>query len=1304
MDRDYRLTIPEEPLDRVPCKMTLEILDLAVGYPEDNSPVLRVLDLPECTFLQYPLLISRWGAFAYHEKTFVDTIEQDLVPFLPPTLSECVVQLRLYYGSTISGRLKGLIVGDLDDRTLLGASTRRVKTPLTGPLRDRDYMFWDRGEDLMGKRRRLRVSWGGRFPRENVEYGGKKPLRKTAKKVAKMAMATSTSSPSDGVRLLSFDGGGIRSITQALMIREIMHRVEEDHRLPSPPKVSDYFDMICGSGLGGLLAIMCGVFHMTGNQLVEEFVGLCKLLFSHDLDVEQRTTKLEQETRRLINTYISGGEERKIISQDNACKTFVCAASLHNAGHPRLFRTYRSRSNPSPDCTICEVIRATTALPGLFNPITIGDNHLSETFVGGELRCNNPTDELTKEAAREFNGRHVACIISIGSGHPGHLSLAEGLAELFHRIALDCERLNDDMERRFGNVPGVFWRLNVEQGLQNLASDLSNLDALVSHTYSYLQGSQIHRGIDNLLVDLVRRPGRTLAKMISGEVSSAPKLVGPKACPPPTQYFTGRQSQLEQLDGHFNSGIDECHVAVLYGMGGSGKTQIGLEFIRRNKSRFSNIYFIDTSSKLTLENDLAAIAVGSSDQPSVDDAFRILRSQRDEWLLFLDNADDPSFNLRPYISWSYGNVLITTRNRELRVHAPKCSIWVDRLDLEDAKKLLLRGLPGGDDSEEQDIAVALEFGCLALAITQARAFLAKGLCSISEYLPLYIQNRRRLLEHDSAQKIDDYRYSVYTTWTISFKKLSSNAALLLELLSCMHHDAIPSWIFQDAWEVYTEQHKDAVPQNLINFLSIFSTVDSTWDVLRFRTLIGELLSFSLLDFDQVQHIFSLHPLVQEWARSHSQRYQDNARTAQTLLSLATPIGDSILDNMRMRSLAPHLRESIVLGITEHYTLLSCMEKVFRHGGLLRQCHDVCQIELTERRQRLGACHPDTLGSMNNLAITYSRLGQHRNALELNEQVVKLRKRILGEEHPDTLRSMNNLANTYSDLGQHRDALELNEQVVKLRKRILGEEHPSTLASMNNLANTYSDLGQHRDALELKEQVLKLRKRILGEEHPDTLGSMNNLAVTYSDLGQHRDALELKEQVLKLRKRILGEEHPSTLGSMNNLAVTYSNLGQHRDALELKEQVLKLRKRILGEEHPDTLRSTNSIAVTYSHLDQHRDALELNDQVLKLQKQVLGEEHPDTLGSMNNLANTYWHLGQHRDALDFHERTLKMRRRILGQDHPDTLNSLRAVEFARRQVLHGESHMPQEGLRQGQHFIAEDENTLVAPRQKRRELN
>jgi eukaryotic-like serine/threonine-protein kinase len=63
--------------------------------------------------------------------------------------------------------------------------------------------------------------------------------------------------------------------------------------------------------------------------------------------------------------------------------------------------------------------------------------------------------------------------------------------------------------------------------------------------------------------------------------------------------------------------------------------------------------------------------------------------------------------------------------------------------------------------------------------------------------------------------------------------------------------------------------------------------------------------------------------------------------------------------------------------------------------------------------RLGPEHPDTLMSMNNLAISYNHAGQNERALELNEETLALRKAKLGLDHPDTLTSMNNLGTAAS---------------------------------------------------------------------------------------------------------------------------------------------------------------------------------------------------------------------------------------------------------------------------------------------------
>ncbi|WP_448208769.1 tetratricopeptide repeat protein [Azospirillum sp. sgz302134] len=100
-----------------------------------------------------------------------------------------------------------------------------------------------------------------------------------------------------------------------------------------------------------------------------------------------------------------------------------------------------------------------------------------------------------------------------------------------------------------------------------------------------------------------------------------------------------------------------------------------------------------------------------------------------------------------------------------------------------------------------------------------------------------------------------------------------------------------------------------------------------------------------------------------------------------------------------------------------------------------------------------------------------------------------RRRLLGAEHPDTLTSMNNLATALRSQGDLVGARELQEQVLAGRHRLLGAEHPSTLTSMNNLASIlwgqgdlYPSGAPHLADLALSGASAKLR-RPLGGRRP-----------------------------------------------------------------------------------------------------------------------------------------------------------------------------------------------------------------------------
>ncbi len=143
--------------------------------------------------------------------------------------------------------------------------------------------------------------------------------------------------------------------------------------------------------------------------------------------------------------------------------------------------------------------------------------------------------------------------------------------------------------------------------------------------------------------------------------------------------------------------------------------------------------------------------------------------------------------------------------------------------------------------------------------------------------------------------------------------------------------------------------------------------------------------------------------------------------------------------------------------------------------------------------------------------------------------------LVGPDDPNTLTSMNNLALGYLDAGEPDKAVPLFEETLKLRKTRLGHDHPDTLTSMNNLASGYRDAGQIDKVLPLLEETLKLTKAKLGPDHPDTLIRMGHLAEGYRADRQLNKALPLLEETLKLMKAKLGPDHPHTLTSMNNLA-------------------------------------------------------------------------------------------------------------------------------------------------------------------------
>ena len=95
---------------------------------------------------------------------------------------------------------------------------------------------------------------------------------------------------------------------------------------------------------------------------------------------------------------------------------------------------------------------------------------------------------------------------------------------------------------------------------------------------------------------------------------------------------------------------------------------------------------------------------------------------------------------------------------------------------------------------------------------------------------------------------------------------------------------------------------------------------------------------------------------------------------------------------------------------------------------------------------------------------YKSAGRLEQAIGLHEQTLADRQRVLGADHPDTLTSRNNLAGAYQEAGRLEQAIRLYEQTLADSERVLGADHPDTLTSRNNLASAYQSAGRLEQAI------------------------------------------------------------------------------------------------------------------------------------------------------------------------------------------------------------------------------------------------
>jgi MinD-like ATPase involved in chromosome partitioning or flagellar assembly/tetratricopeptide (TPR) repeat protein len=639
--------------------------------------------------------------------------------------------------------------------------------------------------------------------------------------------------------------------------------------------------------------------------------------------------------------------------------------------------------------------------------------------------------------------------------------------------------------------------------------------------------------------------GKAEDRLISG--GRLPDVTALHQLPAPPADFTGRAAELKELLEAVKTG--GVTISGLQGMGGVGKTALALKLAELLKSNYPDAqFYVDlkggSPQPLTARDALAHVvrawhptAQLPEQEAELAALYRSLLGGK-RALLLMDNARDAQ-QVAPLVPPAGCLLLVTSRKHFNLPGLVEKNL--DKLPPADARDLLLRIAPRlKKEKNDQVDELARLCGYLPLALRAVASAL---------------QEKRNIKAADYSRRLADARERLKLTETdaalqSSYELLSDDLRHELRLLS-VFPDSFDLGAAAAVWDIQLESAQDAL---------------------------GELLAYSLADFDESTNRYRLHNLARIFVgqllnadelntaqKRHAGHYLHVLEAADALYRKGGETvtrGLAIFDAERTNIQAGH---DWVVAHQQDDDAVAEWCALYPLAGVnclsLRQ-HPREQIRWLEsavaadRRLKQRGWESAALG---NLGMAYESLGEYSRAIEYQEQHLEIAHEI-GDRRSEG-NALGNLGLAYHSLGEYRRAIEYHQQSLQIARE-LGDRRGEASA-LGNLGNAYDNLGEHRRSIEYQERQLQIAREIgdrLGEGQ-----ALGNLGSAYYGLREYRRAIEYYEQRLQIAREI--GDRQGEANALFNSAPALDQLGDRVAAIARAEAALKIYEAIEAPHAP-----------------------------------------------------------------------------------------------------------------------------------------
>jgi tetratricopeptide (TPR) repeat protein len=637
----------------------------------------------------------------------------------------------------------------------------------------------------------------------------------------------------------------------------------------------------------------------------------------------------------------------------------------------------------------------------------------------------------------------------------------------------------------------------------------------------------------------------------------APTVSALHQLPPPPADFTGREAEIAEL----LAAVENASLTIsgLQGMGGVGKTALALKLAEKIKERYPDgQFYLDLlgvgPQPLTPAEAMAYVIRAYHPGAKLPESETELRSiylsalDNQRALLLMDNARDKKQveRLIPPV----GCRLIITSRQSFTLPG----IFAKNLDClppADACKLLL--------------AIAPRIGELAGEIARLCGYLPFALRLAAGV----IAERRNIEAADFMRRLAD----------------SQNRLELIEVSLSLSYDIL-SEEQQRRWRmlaVFPDSFDESAAA------AVWETEDG-----KARDTLGEMLAFSLVEWNETARRYRLHDLARVFADSRMSAAERgaggrlHARHYQLALSTAN-------------YLYRQGRNEVLRGLG-----LFDLERVNIEAG---QGWAVEQADSDEAAAEFCIQYPGS-----GVAVLDLRQHPHERIRWL-EAMLTAARRLKRRDAEGT--ALGNLGRAYADLGETRRAIEFYEQVLQIAREIGNRRGEGKVLS--NLGVAYADLGETHRAIEFYEQVLQIAREIGDRRGEGT--ALDNLGVAYADLGETHRAIEFHQQVLQIAREIGDRRGEGT--ALGNLGRAYADLGETRRAIEFYELILQIARET--DDRRSEGRALWNMALALRQLEDRAQAIVHAEAAFAIYEQI---ESPQAELVRNSLAE--WKAGDGAD--------------------------------------------------------------------------